>query len=658
MRKIILLFLIVILAFSCKKDDDGFTNKYVINGFVQKGPFIQGSEVRIQELTSDLIANGNSYFTETNDDFGSFNSNSEIPEGYIDIATTGFYFNEVEGKLSNSLISLKGISYLNEEKSLNINILTTLSYDRIKYLIINDKYSFNDARKKAQNEVLNIFHITIPDSLMISFEEMDLSQSGPGNSILLAISSILQFNNTESELSELLKKISDDIKTDGVLDNDTYVSVIRENSMNIDTESISANLSERYSALGLFIRVPDFAKYVDSDGDGVINLNETANPTFSLQPGVYLTDTIVEISVSTQDAIIYYTTDGSDPDSTSQIYSTPISIIGDGTELNIKALAKKDDLDESQVISVNYAIEYPIIEPVFNLQAGEYNHDLEITLTTDVVGAKIYYTLDNSVPTNTSILYVNPIELDGDGNSIYISAIAIKEGFRSQVLSNLYSINYSPAAYPTFSKLAGTFNSDIEITISSHTSNAVIYYTLDGSTPTVNSNIYSSPLSIANNGTNVYLRAVAKSELTKLSPVASSFYSIDYSYDAHVFNDQLSISDYQSNIVGKWIGYRTCPWTSPINVEVTFNSNGTYTAKTLTPGYTAFYYGSDDETNSYTIYDIYADGSAEGTIGRFNDSNIGGLKFIKFSENLNVLNFEFWHRNQYGPLKYILTKVE
>ena len=575
MRKIILLSLLMILAFSCKKDNDDFINKYVINGFVQKGPFIQGSEVRIQELTSDLTANGNSYFTETNDDFGSFNSNSEIPEGYIDIATTGFYFNEVEGKLSNSFITLKGISYLNEEKSLNINILTTLSYDRIKYLLTNENYSFEEARKKAQNEVLKLFYISIPDSLMTSFEEMDISQSGLSNSILLAISSILQFNNSESELSELVKKISDDIKTDGVLNNDTYVSVIRENSMNIDTKNISENLSERYSALGLSITVPDFAKYVDSDGDGVINLNETANPTFSLPSGVYTTDTIVEISVSTHDAIIYYTIDGSEPDTTSQIYSSPITISGDKTELTIKAIAFESNLDESQVVS------------------------------------------------------------------------------------NTYKINYPQAHYPTFSKMAGTYNSDIEITISSQTTDAVIYYTLDGSTPSENSPIYSNPISINNNGAKVYLRAVAKKEKFKLSSIASTYYSINYSYNSGIFNDQLSLPDYQSNIVGKWIGVRTCPWTPPINVEVTFYDDGTYGSKTLTPGHVAFYYSSDNEINWYSIYDLNAEGSATGTITRFSEHRVtGGLSFIKFSEELNVLSFEFWHFNKYGPLKYTLTRVE
>jgi hypothetical protein len=648
----------MILAFSCKKDDDDFINKYVINGFVQKGPFIQGSEVRIQELTSDLIANGNSYFTETNDDFGSFNSNSEILEGYIDIATTGFYFNEVEGKLSNSFITLKGISFLNETKVFNINILTTLSYNRIKYLIKNGKYSFADARNKAQKEILNSFHINIPDSLIGSFEEMDISKNGLNNSILLAITSILQFNNTEAELSELVTKISDDIEIDGILNSQNFVSVIRENSMNLNAKSISDNLSKRYSDLGLNITIPDFAKYVDSDGDGVININETENPMFSLPSGIYLTDTIVEIIVATQNAIIYYTLDGSEPDSTSLIYENPISIKGDNTQVTIKAVAKNIDLDISQIISANYSIQYPIIMPDFNLASGEHNKDVEIVLTANINNAKIYYTTDNSTPDINSTLYETPIELKGDGNSINVSAIAIKNGFRSQILSNTYTINYSPAQPATFSKMAGTYNSDIDIVISSLTQNSVIYYTTDGTEPTESSNIYSTPLSIKNNGTKIYLKAIAKSEQTKFSSLASVYYSIDYSYDSDLFNSLLSISEYQSEIVGKWIGYRTCPWTSPINVEVTFNSNGTYTSKSLTPGHVAFYYGSDTETNSYSIYDLNADDSAKGDIGRFSDSNTGGLKFIKFSENLNVLSFEFWHRNQYGPLKYVLTRAE
>ena len=211
---------------------------------------------------------------------------------------------------------------------------------------------------------------------------------------------------------------------------------------------------------------------------------------------------------------------------------------------------------------------------------------------------------------------------------------------------------------PTFSFMAGTYNSDIEVILSSDIENAVIYYTLDRTEPTESSYIYASPIKIKSDGTRLYIKAISKGNQTEVSEITTSYYYIDYSYKSESFNGQLSFIGYQDNIVGTWIGYRTTPWTSPINVEVTFNNNGTYTSKSLTPGHTAFYYGSDTEINSYYIYELNADGSAMGDIGRFNDSNTGSLRFIKFSEDLNVLSFDFWHRNKYGPLKYFITRIE
>jgi hypothetical protein len=656
MKKIVFLMLISFLIVSCRKDkNEPEQNKYSISGIVQKGPFIQGSEVRIQEFNDDLTANGSSYFTETNDDFGSFELKNEISEGYIDIATTGFYFNEIEGKLSNSLIKLKGLSYLNENKILNINILTTLAYDRIKYLISNDNLSFDVASVKAQKEVLKMFYIEIPDNQMLSFEELDLSKSGLNNSILLAISSILQFNNSEAELSELVKKMSDDIKEDGTLDSELFKTKIRESSMGLDIPSIIGNLIKRYSDLGLPTIIPNFEDYVDTDGDGVINMNETADPVFSPPSGVYTHDTIIIISVATEGASIYYTVDGSEPDTTSGLYADPIQISGDGAQLTLKAIAKHPNLDISQVVTANYSIEYPVIMPFFNIQEGTYSHDLEITLHTTQNNSTIYYTTDNSIPDMHSTRYENPIHLERDSSFLTITAIAYKDGYRSQVVSNHYLINYEPAPSPVFSKLANTYNSDILVTLSAQ--GGTIYYTTDGSHPTLNSPVYSSPFTIENDGTRLLIRAIAKSEHTKISYVSACYYSIDYSYDPDDYNTELTISDYQNSIVGTWIGNEKTPWINPINIEVTFRSDGTYTSKSLVPGYVAFYYGDDNEVNPYSIFDINADGSATGTLARFDGSCIGSLKYIKFSDDLNVLKFDFYHLNQNGQLRYELTRV-
>ena len=59
----------------------------------------------------------------------------------------------------------------------------------------------------------------------------------------------------------------------------------------------------------------------DSPFDGI-----TAAPVFSLEPGFYPEDQMLSIRTDDPEAVIYFTTDGSVPTTTSQVYGTPISI--------------------------------------------------------------------------------------------------------------------------------------------------------------------------------------------------------------------------------------------------------------------------------------------------------------------------------------------
>lgn len=68
-----------------------------------------------------------------------------------------------------------------------------------------------------------------------------------------------------------------------------------------------------------------------------------------------------------------------------------------------------------------------------------------VTITADVDGADIYYTLDGSVPTTESIKYEGPFELT---ESCTVQAVACKNGNRSGVASNFLYFSM-PAAEPS-----------------------------------------------------------------------------------------------------------------------------------------------------------------------------------------------------------------
>ncbi|MBE1500396.1 hypothetical protein H4696_007496 [Amycolatopsis lexingtonensis] len=78
-------------------------------------------------------------------------------------------------------------------------------------------------------------------------------------------------------------------------------------------------------------------------------------------------------------------------------------------------------------------------------------------------------------------------------------------------------------AAPTFSPPGGTYSAAQTVTITSATSGATIRYTVDGSTPTASSTLYSGPISVPNSRT---VNAIALKSGSANSPVSSATYTI------------------------------------------------------------------------------------------------------------------------------------
>ena len=78
-----------------------------------------------------------------------------------------------------------------------------------------------------------------------------------------------------------------------------------------------------------------------------------ATPTFTPEAGTYYEAQEVEIACSTADATIYYTTDGSDPDANSAVYSEPITV---AESMTIKAIAMKEGYENSNIATAEYTI--------------------------------------------------------------------------------------------------------------------------------------------------------------------------------------------------------------------------------------------------------------------------------------------------------------
>ena len=121
------------------------------------------------------------------------------------------------------------------------------------------------------------------------------------------------------------------------------------------------------------------------------------------------------------------------------------------------------------------------------------------------------YSGDGGPATNAQLYSATGVSVDSSSN-LYISD---RNNYRVR------KVTYQAAA-PTFSPAAGSYSSALTVTISSATSGVSIYYTTDGTTPTVASSLYTGPIAVATTET---VRAIATEVGLFNSSVASATYA-------------------------------------------------------------------------------------------------------------------------------------
>ena len=251
---------------SCKKQEsdltDGDEKLYGITGNVQKGPFVNGSGISIYELDNKFKPSGRTFHTTT-ESCGQFELiDISLISPYVELVADGFYYDEIAGRLSNERLSLKALVDLSEQDNVNINVLTNLEYNRVKQLISSEGLTIQEAKDQAIEEILRIFKL---DSFAIGNpESLDILNSGEGDAILLAVSAIIQGNQTTAELSKLLADIVTDINDDGSLDDTLIQNTLLGQALTLNTDLIKQNLIEKYEELGINInQINNFDEYIE-----------------------------------------------------------------------------------------------------------------------------------------------------------------------------------------------------------------------------------------------------------------------------------------------------------------------------------------------------------------------------------------------------------
>lgn len=188
-----------------------------------------------------------------------------------------------------------------------------------------------------------------------------------------------------------------------------------------------------------------------------------------------------------------------------------------------------------------------VATPAFSLLVGDYPAAQPVSISDATPGAIIYYTSDGSTPTTSSTRYTGPITVS---SSVKLRAIATLMGQEQSAISE---VTYAIAAAPSFTSSASgasglrlpiasgrgaralatrlwkleakpeASTAPQTVTITDQSPGATIYYTTDGSTPSTQSAIYTSPLLLTGTAT---LTAFAAAPGYVNSPVASATYTV------------------------------------------------------------------------------------------------------------------------------------
>ncbi len=181
-------------------------------------------------------------------------------------------------------------------------------------------------------------------------------------------------------------------------------------------------------------------------------------PSITVSGGLCKEGTTVRLESSDPRAVIYYTTDGTEPTTSSNRYINPITI---DRCMTLKAAATIEGLRPSKVVEETYIVR--VVDPVFSIKDKSMISGDRLEISTTTKDSIIWYTVDGSAPSSANgIKYTGPITLR---KTLEIRAVATKEGLESSnVISAQYYDMYSSSPEKFFvatEKGAISINADV-----------------------------------------------------------------------------------------------------------------------------------------------------------------------------------------------------
>ncbi len=191
---------------------------------------------------------------------------------------------------------------------------------------------------------------------------------------------------------------------------------------------------------------PDGVEVTASESASVFveSTSQTSPPMFSVPGGFYESAVQLALTSATEGAAIYYTTDGSDPDENSNLYTDPLTF--DET-VTVRAIAIASSLDNSPINSRTYEIEVEATEvsTIADLRAGlrdgtlyRYTGEAVVTFTRTVRNQKYIQDETGGILIDDNPGIINEFYAIGDLMSGPVGSLSTFQGL----------LQYAPAVSP------------------------------------------------------------------------------------------------------------------------------------------------------------------------------------------------------------------
>lgn len=267
-----------------------------VAGIAEKGPFRFGSTVRVVELDSAkrladseraheacvASANGSYVFPGIN-----------LVSPYVRVEVKGYYWSELSGGLSSSMITLHTLTDLTERDSVNVNMLTYMEAPRVMKLVENSGFNqpIRGVKAQALKEILYAFNIDVDgtglggnnggfgggfggfggwggqqtttpttESSMIA-DDVSLFGDEKYGAALLALSIMMQRNGSGPEMLRYADAIADRIKGNGNWDDFQAKADLADWLMELDASGGYERIRNVVRSWGMG-EAPDFEKHL------------------------------------------------------------------------------------------------------------------------------------------------------------------------------------------------------------------------------------------------------------------------------------------------------------------------------------------------------------------------------------------------------------